>query len=260
MTEQSAAPPLPPGRYVDLPGRGTTFIREVPGPAGGTRARPAPRVDRHGRHQLVPILRGPRSALPCDRPRPPRTRARAVVAGTVPPSRLRRRRGGAGGRAGHRQCDPGRLLDGRARRAARLAPPPGARPGPGPVRDGQAVRQQPRRAADVLRHGCVGPGVTPKPGHAARPPLGRLPRPAGAPVRRLGDGAGQPAQLDQDPGSRTSHRTVLVPRMGGRHRRAGGGGDHHGRSRGAAPAPDPALRVDPGRPRPSGWTETTTPA
>ncbi|HET9602445.1 MAG TPA: alpha/beta hydrolase [Acidimicrobiales bacterium] len=34
MTEQSAAPPLPPGRYVDLPGRGTTFIREVPGPPG----------------------------------------------------------------------------------------------------------------------------------------------------------------------------------------------------------------------------------
>jgi 3-oxoadipate enol-lactonase len=27
-------PDLPPGRYVDLPGRGTTFVRELPGPAG----------------------------------------------------------------------------------------------------------------------------------------------------------------------------------------------------------------------------------
>ena len=102
VTEQSAAPPLPPDATWTCPGRGTTFIREVAGTARGARARPAPRVDRHGRHQLVPILRGPRSSLPCDRPRPPRTRARTVVAGTVPPSRLRRRRGGAGGRAGHR--------------------------------------------------------------------------------------------------------------------------------------------------------------
>ena len=28
------APPLPPGRHIDLPGRGTTFVREVAGPAG----------------------------------------------------------------------------------------------------------------------------------------------------------------------------------------------------------------------------------
>ncbi len=27
-------PPLPPGRHLDLPGRGTTFVREVEGPAG----------------------------------------------------------------------------------------------------------------------------------------------------------------------------------------------------------------------------------
>ena len=38
MTEPSAAelpgPPLPPGRRIELPGRGTTFIREVAGPPG----------------------------------------------------------------------------------------------------------------------------------------------------------------------------------------------------------------------------------
>ena len=28
------APPLPPGRFVDLPGRGTTFVRELAGPPG----------------------------------------------------------------------------------------------------------------------------------------------------------------------------------------------------------------------------------
>ncbi len=30
----SPAPPLPPGRAVELPGRGATFVREVPGPPG----------------------------------------------------------------------------------------------------------------------------------------------------------------------------------------------------------------------------------
>ena len=36
MTGQTtaAAPPLPPGRHVELPGRGRTFLREQPGPAG----------------------------------------------------------------------------------------------------------------------------------------------------------------------------------------------------------------------------------
>jgi 3-oxoadipate enol-lactonase len=32
VPESSLAPPLPPGRKVVLPGRGTTFVREVPGP------------------------------------------------------------------------------------------------------------------------------------------------------------------------------------------------------------------------------------
>lgn len=30
----TSGPPLPPGRHVDLPGRGTTFVRELPGPPG----------------------------------------------------------------------------------------------------------------------------------------------------------------------------------------------------------------------------------
>jgi pimeloyl-ACP methyl ester carboxylesterase len=36
MPRTLVAPPsfVPPGRFVDLPGRGTTFIREAPGPVG----------------------------------------------------------------------------------------------------------------------------------------------------------------------------------------------------------------------------------
>lgn len=30
----TAAPPLPPGRRIELPGRGSTFVRELPGPPG----------------------------------------------------------------------------------------------------------------------------------------------------------------------------------------------------------------------------------
>ncbi|MBK9179181.1 MAG: alpha/beta hydrolase [Acidimicrobiales bacterium] len=33
-TARPLAPPLPPGRRVELPGRGTTFVRELPGPPG----------------------------------------------------------------------------------------------------------------------------------------------------------------------------------------------------------------------------------
>ena len=33
-TDAGAAPPLPPGRPVELPGRGTTFVRELRGPRG----------------------------------------------------------------------------------------------------------------------------------------------------------------------------------------------------------------------------------
>lgn len=35
MTVEVEAPPLPPGRAVTLPGRGTTFVRELPGPHQG---------------------------------------------------------------------------------------------------------------------------------------------------------------------------------------------------------------------------------
>lgn len=34
MAGEVGAPPLPPGRAVELPGRGTTFVRELPGPIG----------------------------------------------------------------------------------------------------------------------------------------------------------------------------------------------------------------------------------
>lgn len=35
-TRPSWAPPLPPGRQIEVPGRGTTFIRELPGPPGAS--------------------------------------------------------------------------------------------------------------------------------------------------------------------------------------------------------------------------------
>jgi len=34
MSDLLGIPPLPPGREMELPGRGTTFVRELPGPAG----------------------------------------------------------------------------------------------------------------------------------------------------------------------------------------------------------------------------------
>lgn len=34
MAASTGAPPLPPGRAVELPGRGTTFVREIKGPEG----------------------------------------------------------------------------------------------------------------------------------------------------------------------------------------------------------------------------------
>ena len=34
MADRPAGPPLPPGRHVKLPGRGTTFVREIEGPPG----------------------------------------------------------------------------------------------------------------------------------------------------------------------------------------------------------------------------------
>lgn len=34
MSNLLGIPPLPPGREIDLPGRGTTFVRELPGPGG----------------------------------------------------------------------------------------------------------------------------------------------------------------------------------------------------------------------------------
>ncbi|MFM8945160.1 MAG: alpha/beta fold hydrolase [Actinomycetota bacterium] len=34
MSDLLGVPPLPPGREIELPGRGTTFVRELPGPPG----------------------------------------------------------------------------------------------------------------------------------------------------------------------------------------------------------------------------------
>ena len=90
--DNSETPALPAGRYVWLPGRGRTFIREAAGPAG------APTIMLlHGwtgdrRPQLVPGVRPARRALPGGRPRSPRSRARHAGRRSVPARRLRRRR------------------------------------------------------------------------------------------------------------------------------------------------------------------------
>ena len=71
-------PDLPLGRRIELPGRGTTFVREVDGPAGRADRAPAPRPGGQRRPQLVPGLRAAGRALPGARPRPPRPRSRAA--------------------------------------------------------------------------------------------------------------------------------------------------------------------------------------
>ncbi len=131
--------PVPLGRRIALPGRGTTFVREVAGPPG------APTLllvhgwlasgglnwfrtfEALGRdfHVLAPDLRG---------------HARGLRSGQgVPACRLRRRSCQPARRTGDGAGARRRLLDGRACRPAALPPPPRAGRRSGALRDGTPV-------------------------------------------------------------------------------------------------------------------------
>ena len=112
------------------------MLRELRRTAGRSHGGAAPRARCDRRHQLLPLLRLARRAVPCARVRPPRPRRGDPHSPPVPPRRLRRRRRGHGRCPGHRPVHPGRLLDGRRRRPARVEAAPSARQRHRPVRDG----------------------------------------------------------------------------------------------------------------------------
>ena len=90
--QPDAAPWLPPGRYVWLPGRGRTFVRELAGPPGAPTL-----ILLHGWTATADLnwfacFAPARRALPRRRPRPSRPRPRPALDRAVPPRALRRRR------------------------------------------------------------------------------------------------------------------------------------------------------------------------
>ena len=201
-SDRSSAPPgvrLPPGRRVDLPGRGTTFVRELPGPPG------AP---------VVVLLHGwtvsaDLNWFACYEALGRRYRVLAIdhrghgrglrAPAAVPARRLRRRRRRTVRGARHPARHPGRLLDGRPHRAAHLAPPPPARRRARALRHGPVLphrRTAGRRvldAAGVRQRGAVHarPGATGRGRPAAR--TAARPRP----VRALGGARRSPGAIRQ---------------------------------------------------------------
>ena len=159
--ETGTAPPLPPGRHVELPGRGTTFIREVPGPPG------APTLvllhgwtatadlnwftsfEALGRRFRVIALdhRGHGRGIASSAPFRLRDCADDVVA--------------LADELGIEQIIPVGYSMGGPDRPAGLAPAPRAGRRAGAVRHGQGLLQHQGRAADVRQHGRAGPGVAP---------------------------------------------------------------------------------------------------
>ena len=79
-------------RSVVLPGRGTTFIREAPGPARSPTLA-SPRPQRNQRSELAQRVRFAQPLVSLRRNRPPRTRARNRDSSALPARRLRRRLG-----------------------------------------------------------------------------------------------------------------------------------------------------------------------
>ena len=233
---------VPAGRRVRLPGRGTTFVRDVAGPIGAPTVVLLARPRCHGLDQLAGRVRCPLVAVPGRRPRPSRPRARRPVTVAVPARGLRRRRGATGRRPRHRSRHRRRLLDGRTGGAARSPPSPVARRRPGVVRDQRTVRRGTPRQLPVRggHGGIVATDATSRPpparpdGHAVRGPrLGHVPG-----VRRRGP----------------------RPRPGGPHRsRARPGQLRRPPVAGRAPVPDRQHRHDPRRPGPAVTAARTGP-
>ena len=199
MTDGStSAPPLPPGREVELPGRGTTFVREVAGPPDAPTLRAAPRLDGDartstgsrrfaslGRHFRVVVARPPRS-----RPRHPESSS---------PFRLEDCADDAVALCdvlGIERFIPVGYSMGGPDRPAGLAPPPGPRGRPRALRHRGRVRRHTRRAAGLRRHGCAGTRLLGSRPGSCRARLSGLYLAAQIPaVRRLGHRAGEPARL-----------------------------------------------------------------
>ena len=144
---------IPEGYDLELPGRGTTYVTDVPGPRRRTHRPAAARGRLHracspGSPRSSALLaalprRGVRPALA--RPRHPERQVLAL--------RLRRRRRPRSSTAGARRRDRGRLLDGLDHRPAGMAPAPGEDRRAGALRDDRPVPQH-----------AVGDGVPPEHG------------------------------------------------------------------------------------------------
>ena len=94
-------PPLPHGRRVELPGRGTTFVREIEGPPGAPTLLLLHGWIASGGHELVPGVRAARGALPRVAPDLRGHATRPADPPHLPPRRLCRRRRRDARRARH---------------------------------------------------------------------------------------------------------------------------------------------------------------
>ena len=125
-------------------------------------------------------------------------------------------------RAGHRTDRARRLLDGRTDRPAGLAAPPRPRRRARAVRDQRHVHRHRPRAAAVRtgrRHRRGGQRRPDRSGHERGPrPLERLAAPPRLPV--VGLRRGRPPRLDADRRGRTGHRSLRLPALDRRRRRA----------------------------------------
>ena len=228
---------IPPGRMVELPGRGSTYVTDTPGPAPGVpHDRAAARAGLHRAADLVPGDRATVAAVPRGHPGPALARAghpeRGVLAG-----RLRRRRGRADRRARARGGDRRRLLDGLDRGPAGLAPARATRIG-GLVLCATTDRFQMTLGERFVLHRdgrrrCSGCAPSPGRGRRCTP---RAPRP----------GPGPRAPRHRGVGTRGAPLHLAV---GGRRRRIAALGRHHSRPwLGADRRPDRG-RGQPQRPR-----------
>ena len=245
-------PELPPGAAMELPGRGTTFVRTLAGPArradrcccctAGRRpptSTGSPATSRSAEHFRVVALdhRGHGRGI-----RTPQA---------VPPRGLRRRRRRRVRRARHRAVHPRRLLDGRPDRPAALAPPPPSA-SPGLVLCATSAYFVRRRARSGSAS-SASPGSPPSPGSRRLQArrwlteqlyLQRKARPVGAVGGRGGRPRTTGGRCSRPGGRSATSRRRDVDRRG---RRADVGRHHDARPRRAGAPPGAPVRGDPRR-------------